>query len=188
MGILRIDRAARDLCWHLSKDARNRFAYARRQMKSELSRYIRFPGLALEWALVSGLPPEMILRNICDWAIADGFPSGAFVKTTGAPIDAFDIYMSFRAMTETTLLDVGIHLGGWILHNNNGLWGSHLLSEVLITAQDVLSFCEKTKTLPPPSCLKGLKRVWAQMTADQVLAPPCCPGAIDFAVKRKACE
>jgi len=146
-------------------------------MNGERTKYIRLMDLPLEWARVSGIPPQMVLRNICDWAVADGFPPGAFIDSSGAEIKPFDIYMSFRAATETHALNTGISIGGHGTYHNNGTWGVHLLSEALITTRDVLSFCKGTRTLPPPSLLSGFGRAWAQIGGDNTLAPPPCPEA-----------
>lgn len=152
---------------------------------TERATYISFLSLAIEWADVSGMPKEMVLRNMCHWAMAEAFPPGALVQATGKVVDVFDIYMSFRAATETTPLSGGISLNGKTYLSPGDRWGMHVLAEVLIGSQDVAAFCEMTKTLPPPSLLSGWRRYLTQREG-RSLAPPACPDALEYASRRDA--
>jgi hypothetical protein len=143
--------------------------------------------LALDWATEAGMPKELVLRRLCEWAVAGAFPEGAFITATGASVKPFDIYMSFRAAADTGgVLNPGIHLDRVTHYNSNDQWGIHVLSEVLVTAQDILAFCERTNTLAPPSLLRGFRRVWARRDQRKHLAPPVCPDAEEHAARQYA--
>jgi hypothetical protein len=134
------------------------------------------------------MPKELVLRRLCHWAMAGAFPERAFITDTGADVSPFDIYLSFRAVTENTGLfgSGGIHLDGWTIYNNNERWGMHVLDKVLVTAPSVLAFCECTKTLAPPSLLRGFSRFLAGWDRTKHVAPPECPDADEFAARHHA--
>src|SRR5947208_11602482 len=101
-------------------------------MGDEKINYIPFLALPAEWAIAAGMPKEMVLRRLCEWAVVGAFPPGAFVTLTGDQVDPFDIYMSFRA-AETA--HGTINLGGYTMHDSR--WGLGLLMSALVTAQGV---------------------------------------------------
>jgi hypothetical protein len=90
---------------------------------------VHFLALPAAWAEQAGMPKEMVLRHLCDWAIGGGFPPGAFVYPSAAPIEPFDIYMSGRAMAEDS--PYGRRPGGVSVSSNH--WGLALLGQVLLT-------------------------------------------------------
>jgi hypothetical protein len=57
------------------------------------------------------------------------------------------------------------------------------LKAVLVTTEDLLTFCENTNTLPPPSLLGGIRRTWEIIKGQKHLAPPECPGAEEQAIR-----
>jgi hypothetical protein len=93
------------------------------------STYVHFLALPAAWAEQAGMPKEMVLRHLCDWAIGGGFPPGAFVYPSAAPVEPFDIYMSGRAMAEDS--PYGRRPGGVSVSSNH--WGLALLGQVLLT-------------------------------------------------------
>jgi hypothetical protein len=149
-------------------------------MTADRAQYIPFLDLAEQWAAQSGIPREIVLRHQCDWAVASAFPPNAFTTVTGAQIKPFDIYMSFRAAFETKeALGEGIYLDGWTIYNSNGRWGLHLLSEVLVPAQDIIEFCARTNTLAP----RSLRGIWAGWNRNKHLSPPPCPDGYQHAAR-----
>lgn len=158
-------------------------------MPIERTRYIPFLNLPEEWALESGLPRELTLRHVCEWTIAGAFPSEALVTRTGAVIAPNDVYLSWLAISQTRrAFDTSIHLGGWTIGNSNGRLGLGLLSEILVTAPNIIAFCDHTNTLPPPCLLNGAPRVWRKWRAASHLAPPPHPEAEQIALRHQRRE
>lgn len=157
-------------------------------MSAERSPYIPLLVLAVDWAAEAGMPKELVLRRLCEWAMAGAFPEGAFITATGAMVLPFDIYMSFRAATEDTGLfgSRGIDLDGGTIYNANDHWGMHVLAKVLVTASAVLEFCKRTNTLAPPSLLRGVSRFLARWGQTKHVAPPECPDADEHAARYHA--
>jgi hypothetical protein len=157
-------------------------------MSEERSTYIRLLDLAVDWAAAAGMPKELVLRRLCEWAMAGAFPERAFITATGPQVSPFDIYLSFRAVTENDGLfgSGGIYLDGCTIYNNNERWGMHVLAKVLVTAPSVLAFCERTETLAPPSLLSGFSRFLARWNQTKHLAPSECPDANEHAARHQA--
>lgn len=155
-------------------------------MSAERTTYVHFLALAYDWAVEAGMPKELVLRRLCEWAMAGAFPEGAFIKATGTQVAPFDIYMSFRSIEQGvgSLGLGGVVLGGWEIFKPG--WSIDFLSEVLLSTQDVLAFCERTNTLAPPMLLRGFIRFWAQRDQSKHLAPPLCPDAEEHALKWRA--
>jgi hypothetical protein len=153
-------------------------------MHSDCAPYIRLLALAIEWAKESQAPPEMVLRNICDWAAAGAFPEEDLVDSTGERIAALDIYISCRCALNTA--GSGVTLGGMTYYAGGDQWSHQVLSRTLIARESVIHFCKRTNTLPPPSMLSGFSRTWAKLKDNKCLAPPACPDAEQHASKRFA--
>jgi hypothetical protein len=117
--------------------ARRSLTNIRAVMSPEKSRYISLLALAADWGAEAGVPRELVLRRLCEWAMAGAFPEGAFITATGAQVRPFDIYMSFRAFADDNngLLSRGIDVDRWTFYNTNQQWGVHVLGE---------------RSLPPP--------------------------------------
>ena len=147
--------------------------------------YIPFLALAAEWAAESGMPPELALRNVCEWTMAGAFPPDSLKTAIGTPVASIDIYISLLALTQDRgpFHSGSIQLGSWTLPNVDQRWGLNVLSEILVTAPDVLAFCERTRTLPPPSVLNNAQRMWMRWTRNLHLAPPPFPQAEDMAIR-----
>jgi DNA-binding winged helix-turn-helix (wHTH) protein len=139
--------------------------------------------LPLPWSAQSGLPKETVLRRLCEWAICGGFPEGAFRDVHDNQIRPFDIYMSHRAILETSLFSSGVRLGGSTIFNSG--WGPEVLQGVLVRSGDLEFFSEKTDTEPIWETRAGvfsfLKR--PRLAARAHLAPPPCPDAEAFAIR-----
>src|ERR1700722_17200623 len=127
-------------------------------MPANLEGYVAFLDLLIPWAKEGCVPEAMILRRLCDWAMVGGFPSGAFITVTGDPVDPFDMFMSCRAAENG--FGNGVSLGGSTEHNP--LWGLQYLVGVIVSIQDVLAFCDRTDTIPPPP----YGRRWGRVRAD----------------------
>jgi DNA-binding winged helix-turn-helix (wHTH) protein len=145
-------------------------------MAKEKINYIPLLTLPVEWGTAAGMPKEMVLRRLCEWAVVGAFPRGAFVTSTGDQIDPFDIYMSFRAgATDEKTVTLG----------DRTMFGRRpeILMNVLVAVEDVLVFCEKTKTIPPPFLHSRFSRFLAQLHGGKHLAPPPCPNAENHATR-----
>jgi DNA-binding winged helix-turn-helix (wHTH) protein len=150
-------------------------------MTTERAQYVRFLALPPQWAAESGLPPEMVLRHLCEWTVVGAFPQGALVTSLGSEVAPLSIFEAFRAITNQG----EVHLGGWSWHIDPAE-GFDRLNGVLVTTQDVLKFCETTNTLPPRSLLGGVRRLWALINRQKHLAPPPCPDAEEHARRQFA--
>jgi hypothetical protein len=144
-------------------------------------RYIRFMDLPLAWAEESGEPPQMVLRHLCEWTVAGAFPPGALVTAVGSEVDPLSIFEAFRALSNQG----SVNIGGWSWHLDPGE-ALELLNTVLVTRDHVLSFCERTGTLPPPSLRGGVGWLLAILGQQKHLAPPPCPDGEDHAVRQNA--
>ncbi|MFI0848876.1 hypothetical protein [Mesorhizobium sp. IMUNJ 23232] len=138
------------------------------------------------WAEQAAVPQPMILRNLCDWAVTDAFPPGAFVWHDGTLVDPLDIYRSFRALTPG-VLDRGNYLDG--LSAVGGSLGWPLLSRLMVLTDGLLAFCKTTDTSPPTGLhitrSPGM-RFWQRERQAVHAFPPPCPNAATFAQKRDA--
>src|SRR5262245_38987951 len=132
--------------------------------------FIPFLTLAAEWAEVSGQPPPLALRNMCEWTVVGAFPTGTLIMPSGENVRPLSVYEAFLATTNQG----NVHIGGWtrIWTDTDAL--DHL-NQVLVSEEGLQGFCEKTNTLPPPSILGGWKRSWLLMRHQSHLAPPSCP-------------
>jgi DNA-binding response OmpR family regulator len=142
-------------------------------------RYIPLLSLAGEWARDSSMPQELVLRRLCEWAAAGGFPEGAFVTSTGDNIPPLDLLTALRAIVGNGHATVG----GWIVHIEP-LTAMNQLKSALVSGRHVLSFCERTNTIPPPSLCGKLKRLLARRDRRMQIAPPECPN-VDAQVATK---
>jgi hypothetical protein len=143
--------------------------------------YIPLISLVADWGRGSGTPAEMILRNVCEWAVVGGFPVGAFVKSSGEKVMPLDLLTATRALTgngQATIGDLTVHIDPRVA------W--QLLSSVLITENAALQFCEHTGTLPPPSLLRGFKRLVKKLGSRTRLDPLECPAAHEHAARQLA--
>jgi hypothetical protein len=147
--------------------------------------YIPFLALAAEWAAESGMPSEFALRNVCEWTIAGAFPPDSLRTPTGASVAPFDVYLSSLALIQSGELshNSSIKLGRFTLVNGEQRWGLRCLSEILVNVTDILAFCERTNTLPPPSVSRGAKRIWVRWARTPHLAPPPFPDAENIAIR-----
>lgn len=135
--------------------------------------------LAEAWSSGNAVPSVMVLRNLCAWAMAGGFPDGAFTTAAGEKVDPFDIYMSRRAMSagpgRSIVLDgTETWCDGWQIG---------LIEVVLVSERAVVSFCEHTNTARP--LLRGLSRIWAIFQSKN-FTPPACPAADEHAATYQA--
>jgi hypothetical protein len=153
---------------------------ARIQAMSDDDRCFQLLRLAAVWALDSGMPPQRVLRNLCDWAIMGVFPDGALVTPAGDKIDPFDIFMSWKTATA----DCGdVALDGNRLSSSR--WGPHLLESVLVSETGIRAFCERTATVLPSLLPARFRWARAGPRADHG-APPACPDAEEQAAKHWA--
>jgi hypothetical protein len=144
------------------------------------------PLLALPdpWATRSGLHREAVLRRLTEWAMCAAFPEGAFRNARDAPVDPFDIYMSFRAISENESFGSAVSLGSSTIFSPR--WGIDVLRSVLISSSDIEAFCEKVEAEPP---WQRYKTVWLfrmKAAPRQYLAPPACPEAESHAIRYNA--
>jgi hypothetical protein len=144
-------------------------------------RYFSLLALAAAWASDAGIPPAMVLRNLCDWVIRGAFPAEALVTATGDKIDPFDIFMSRKALTA--------ELGGgvWVdeVETRSPRWGASLLETVLVSERAIRAFCQYTDTSLPSLLASGLDRLRGAMFAKH-RAPPVCPDAEEYAARYQA--
>jgi len=96
--------------------------------------YVPLLALARHWAAAARVPPEMVLRRLCDWAMVGAFRAGAFVTRRGDPVDPFDMFVSCRAADEG--LGGGVSLGHYKQYGN--LQGPELLAGVIVSIQDLV--------------------------------------------------
>jgi hypothetical protein len=150
-------------------------------MREDQSRYIQLIALAAEWAQSSGMPINMVLRRLCEWAVAGAFPEGTFVTSGGEKIAPLDLLIAVRVVIgngqapfgdETINTDVDV--------------ARDRVTSALLTGHDILEFCERTETLPPPSMLGGLRRLLAGRDRRKHVAPPECPAADEHAARQWA--
>jgi DNA-binding winged helix-turn-helix (wHTH) protein len=147
--------------------------------------FIPLLALPLPWSAESGLPKETVLRRLCEWAMCDGFPEGAFRDVHDKKIRPFDIYMSHRAIIEMSLFPGGgVSLGFSTMYNTN--WGWEVLDRVLVRAADLEFFCEKTDTEPFWRKPAGFFSFLTRRPSRAHLAPPPCPEAEAFAIRYDA--
>jgi DNA-binding winged helix-turn-helix (wHTH) protein len=144
------------------------------------------PLLALPdpWAIRSGLPAETVLRRLTEWAMCAAFPEGAFRNARDVPVDPFDIYMSFRALSENEFFGSAVSLGSSTIFSPR--WGIDVLRSVLISSSDIEAFCEQVEAEPP---WQRYKTVWLfrrEAARRQYLAPPPCPEAEAHAIRYDA--
>jgi len=102
-------------------------------------------------------------------------PPETFVTETGLQFDPFDILLSFHAIEQNALFGQPVQLGGYAFPNTDRRLGSGLLSAVLVRVANVMAFCERTRTIPPPSLLSGWRRMWAVCRRGWHRSPPPCP-------------
>ena len=147
--------------------------------------YIPFLTLAAEWAAESGMTPEFALRNLCEWTIAGAFPPDSLKTPTGASVAPLDVYLSSLALIQSgePSPNSSITLGRFTLVNGEQRWGLRFLSEILVNVTDILVFCERTNTLPPPSISHGPKRTWVRWTRTPHLAPSPFPDSENIAIR-----
>lgn len=136
--------------------------------------------LAEAWASEAGVPPEMVLRNLCDWSMVGAFPDDALVTATGDRVDPFDIFMSRKAMSAGL---GGVQLDGTETHNPQ--WGASLLESVIVSEIGVRAFCERTKTVTPSIRARSFRRLIG-VALGWHIAPPPCPDAEEHAAKHQA--
>lgn len=138
--------------------------------------------LASEWARQSGLPRPTVLRRICEWAVCDQFPNGAFVDSIGNEIQPFDLYMAFRVLTEPVDLASGLMVAGSTVYSPEKEWDPETLQQALVDTNGVAAFCESTGT-DLPSSLESFSESVRRLFSKKSLhtAPPKCPNAADRA-------
>ena len=129
----------------------------------------------------SGTPPEMVLRRLCDWAVAGGFPDGAFVTSVGERISPLDLLTAVRVVIGNGQATIG----NSIIYMSPPMAG-HQLAGAPLTAHNVLKFCAHTNTLPPPSVLGRLKRFLAARDRGKHVVPPECSDADEHAARQYA--
>lgn len=144
--------------------------------------------IAMEWAVRDEQPELLVLRRICQWAIADGFSSGTFISESGEAIRPFDLYMSFRISTEPLDWNSAIVLGGEIIHIRPGEWSENIIGTALIGVEGVQAFCRLTDTSVPASLESGfsLSRIFRSRPKHR--SPPDCPYAEESAARFYARE
>jgi hypothetical protein len=120
----------------------------------------------------------MVLDHLCGWVIAGAFPPGTLVTPRGFKVEPLSVFEAFQAITNHGL----VHLGNWSWRMDPSK-ALELLSDILVTDDSVVSFCEKTDTLGPPSLPE--KHMWTIATSRH-LSPPPCPDAEDLAVRQSA--
>lgn len=151
-----------------------------------VSRQQLIPLLALPdpWAVQSGLPAETILRRIAEWAMCDAFPVGSFRNRHDIQIEPFDIYMSYRSISESGPPGTPVHLGRWqIFPSHSGL---ELLHDVLIRDSDIEAFCKLVQTEPPWKRHSMGSSFQSASVSRPHLAPPPCSEAEERAIRYHA--
>lgn len=136
------------------------------------------------WAAQSGLPSQTVLRRLTEWTMCGAFPPEVFRTAADIPVDPFDIYMSFRALSETSGFGGGIHLGGTTY--SAGRWGIDILGSALISSSAIEQFCEKADVEPPWQRYVSFWGFQRKAARRQHLAPPPCPEAEDCAIRYDA--
>lgn len=142
-------------------------------------RHFQLLALAEVWASVAGTPPEMVLRNLCDWAMVGAFPDDALVTATGDRVDPFDLFMSRKALSAGLN---GVELDGIETHNPK--WGASFLQDVFVSEAGLWAFCERTKTAMPSTWSRRLR--WFLVAGGWHIAPPPCPEAEEHAARHQA--
>ncbi|MDB5407741.1 MAG: hypothetical protein JWL84_2653 [Rhodospirillales bacterium] len=145
------------------------------------SKYIELLNLAAEWAEESGAPMNMVLRHLCEWAVAGGFPEGAFMISTGDEIPPLDVLTAFRLVAGNGRANIA----GYTAHKDPAV-EIELLRRVLVPTQAVLDFCERTSTRPPASLRQRFGWLFARRDRRKNLAPPECPGVEEHVVRHFA--
>jgi hypothetical protein len=106
------------------------------------------------------------------------------VNARDVPVDPFDIYMSFRALSESEFFGSAVSLGSSTICSPR--WGIDVLRSVLISSSDIEAFCEKVEAEPP---WQRYRTVWLfrrKAAHRQYLAPPACPEAESHAIRYNA--
>ncbi|KAA2237081.1 winged helix-turn-helix domain-containing protein [Salinarimonas soli] len=145
------------------------------------SAFVPLVACAALWAQRSGMPPKMVLRRVCEWAMVGAFPDKAFVDPGGLTIEPFDIYMAARVLTEGNPLFSTISLGGWTLSGRS--YDPVLLEKVQLSVGDVLRFCDQLNVYPPDPLLTRFQRFEMRFVLRKALVPPPCPHADAHAVQ-----
>src|SRR5262249_19277637 len=57
---------------------------AQAYMPAEHPSHIPLLALAGEWASQARMPPQLVLRRLCEWTVSDGFSEDGLIKATGA--------------------------------------------------------------------------------------------------------
>src|SRR3954469_8942964 len=120
------------------------------------NRHVPLLRLAEAWASDAGMPPEMVLSNLCDWVMVGAFPDGTLVTAVGDRVDPFDIYMSGKRISAGV---ARVTVNGWELLNPE--WGIGLLAGVLVPERGVRAFCKDTNTAVPSILLSGFERFFS---------------------------
>ena len=150
-------------------------------MADEAAGYIHLLDLAVDWANAGGLPKEMVLRRLCEWAVMGAFPPGALVDRFGNKIAPLEMLKDFRA----AMIDGGsVTLGGWTMCIDPSEALSRLC-EIRVVVNDVHVFCERVNTPPPPLMIGGIRRFWVAR-GGKSLAPPACPAADEEADRQES--
>jgi hypothetical protein len=140
--------------------------------------YVPFLWLASAWAAGANVPEKMVLRRLCDWAMADGFPPGALTTKFGGAVDLFDVFMCGRYEGATS---GGILLGG--IEHWSQRWDGALLEDIIVSLQAVATFCDRTDTSPPLAVQRGCFARFVERRKDRKHRfPPPCPEAESQAV------
>jgi DNA-binding winged helix-turn-helix (wHTH) protein len=153
-------------------------------MPADLAGFVAFLALVPPWAAQGGMPPEMVLRRLCDWAMSEAFPPASFVTLSGEPANPFDIFMSGRALGSG--LGVGVSLGDNVHYGDQ--WGANYLAGVVVSIRDVLTFCRQTDTVPPWPVQGRWRRTWTALRGRKHLAPPPCSEAEARAIAHEASD
>lgn len=152
-------------------------------MIAQPARYIPFLQLPIEWSQAGGIPPEMALRNLCEWTVAGAFPSDALITRDGTPVQPLKVFEAFLAVSNNG--SVYINGCSWRLEPYEA---KSRLAGIIVESNDVAAFCAATHTLPPYSLLSGFRRIWSALRTKQHLAPPNCSYAMAHAVALHATE
>lgn len=150
-------------------------------MPDDHSRYLQFTAVAVEWANEAGMPATMVLQRLCEWAVAGGFPEGAFVTATGDTIPPVDLLTSCRLVIGNGRAKIG----EWTAHKDPAV-EIDFLNTVLVTSRDVLQFCERTNTRPPSSLREGFRWPFGWGEQGKNAAPPECPDVDEHVVRQFA--